>query len=144
MSTVYALMVGIDTYRAVSPLSGCRNDAVAALAYLSSRVGSRNLASLELHDDKATRAAIVDGLRHPRVSPVARTARSSSPTSRRQRLPPVAEIVRRTAPESAGRRSAKASSSAAPTNASRQGSGRSTTPSASCSRNGMISMNPVG
>jgi len=64
VSTVYALLVGIDAYRAAPALSGCRNDAVAALAYLSSRVGSRDLAALELHDDKATRAAIIDGLRH--------------------------------------------------------------------------------
>ncbi|MFI5889761.1 caspase domain-containing protein [Actinoplanes sp. NPDC051513] len=61
MSRLYALLAGIDTYRAVSPLSGCRNDVRTALAYLRSR--SDDLHALELYDDKATRAAVVGGIR---------------------------------------------------------------------------------
>jgi hypothetical protein len=61
MSRLYALLAGIDTYRAVSSLTGCRNDVTAALAYLSSR--GDDLDAVELHDDKATRAAIIDGIR---------------------------------------------------------------------------------
>ncbi|XVU23519.1 caspase family protein [Actinoplanes sp. CA-054009] len=63
MNAVYALIVGIDAYRAVAPLTGARNDAVAALAYLRSRVGDDRLHALELHDRQATRAAVVDGIR---------------------------------------------------------------------------------
>ncbi|MEV4352046.1 caspase family protein [Actinoplanes sp. NPDC049596] len=63
MSTVYALIVGIDEYRAatVGSLTGARNDAVAALAYLRSRVG--DLQVRELYDEQATRAAIIDAIR---------------------------------------------------------------------------------
>ncbi|MFF5079140.1 caspase domain-containing protein [Actinoplanes sp. NPDC000266] len=64
MSAVYALVVGIDAYRAVGPLTGARNDAVAALAYLRSRVGDDRLYALELHDGQATRAAVIDGIRN--------------------------------------------------------------------------------
>jgi caspase domain-containing protein len=62
MSRVYALLAGIDRYRAVSSLTGCRNDVTAALAYLNSR--GDDVDALELHDDRATRAAIIDGIRH--------------------------------------------------------------------------------
>ncbi|GIF05192.1 caspase family protein [Actinoplanes siamensis] len=62
MSTVWALVAGIDAYRAVTPLTGCRNDAGAALALLRSRAGDR-LRAAELYDGEATRDAIVDGIR---------------------------------------------------------------------------------
>ncbi|MEV5208075.1 caspase family protein [Micromonospora sp. NPDC053740] len=65
MNTVYALIVGIDSYLAVSPLRGCRRDAAAMLGALRVRThGSSTLSELELYDRKATRAAIIDGLRH--------------------------------------------------------------------------------
>lgn len=64
MKTIFALIVGIDTYRAVAPLRGCRNDAVEALGYLRSRTGDGSLQAIELHNDKATRGAIVDGIQH--------------------------------------------------------------------------------
>ena len=63
MGTVYALLIGIDDYRAATPLRGSVNDAVAAAAYLRSRVPPGELNAVELHDGKATRAAVVDALR---------------------------------------------------------------------------------
>ena len=63
MGTVYALLIGIDDYRAAAPLHGAVNDAVAAAAYLRSRVPPGELSAVELHDGKATRAAVVDALR---------------------------------------------------------------------------------
>jgi hypothetical protein len=64
VSTVYALVVGIDAYRSVSPLRGCRNDALEMLGVLRARTrGISPLATLELYDEKASRAAVIDGLR---------------------------------------------------------------------------------
>ncbi|GAA0452224.1 hypothetical protein Ade02nite_00130 [Paractinoplanes deccanensis] len=63
MSAVYALVVGIDQYHVITPLTGCRNDAVAALAYLRSRAGEDRLHALELHDGAATREAVIAGIR---------------------------------------------------------------------------------
>ncbi|MFG1607775.1 caspase domain-containing protein [Actinoplanes sp. NPDC049265] len=63
MSTVYALLIGIDDYRAVPPLSGCVNDVRAARAYLRSRVDRDHLRAVELHDRQATRDAVIDGIR---------------------------------------------------------------------------------
>jgi hypothetical protein len=60
---VYALLVGVDRYRAegVSALGGCRNDITAAAAFLRSRTAA-TVHLLELCDGEATRAAVVDGL----------------------------------------------------------------------------------
>lgn len=63
MGTVYALLIGIDDYRAVTPLAGCVNDTIAAAAHLRSRAGDGGLDAVELHDGKATRAAVVEALR---------------------------------------------------------------------------------
>jgi len=63
MSSVYALVVGIDAYRATRPLRGCRNDATAAVAYLRSRFDGERLHILDLYDEQATRQAIVAALR---------------------------------------------------------------------------------
>ncbi|MGK5682177.1 caspase family protein [Actinoplanes sp. URMC 104] len=60
---MHALLIGIDDYRAVPSLRGCVNDATAAMAYLRSRVPAGELNAVELHDGKATRAAVVDAIR---------------------------------------------------------------------------------
>ena len=65
MNTVYALIVGIDSYLAVRPLAGCRNDAADMLGMLRACTrGVSDLSVLELYDRKATRAAVIGGLRH--------------------------------------------------------------------------------
>ncbi|MDR7279121.1 caspase family protein [Catenuloplanes atrovinosus] len=66
MSVLYALLVGIDTYRMGrwARLAGARNDVVAAAAVLRGRAGGRRPEIRELYDDDATRAAVIDGLRH--------------------------------------------------------------------------------
>ncbi|BCY15491.1 caspase family protein [Actinoplanes sp. L3-i22] len=60
--TVFALLAGIDAYAAkdVPDLRGCRNDVVAAAAFLASRSTAARV--LRLHDAAATRAAVIDGL----------------------------------------------------------------------------------
>ncbi|MFF5289934.1 caspase family protein [Paractinoplanes globisporus] len=63
MGSVYALLIGIDDYRAAPPLRGAVNDTAAALAYLRSRVEPGELSAVELHDGKATRQAVVEALR---------------------------------------------------------------------------------
>ncbi|MGC5052863.1 caspase family protein [Micromonospora sp. DT48] len=66
MSTLYALLVGIDKYRAsaVPDLAGCRTDVVEARAFLESRLAPGvTLAPLSLHDGQATRAAVAEAFR---------------------------------------------------------------------------------
>ncbi len=62
MGVVFALLAGIDTYASetVPDLRGCRNDALAAAAFLRTRSASARI--LRLHDADATRAALIDGL----------------------------------------------------------------------------------
>ncbi len=64
MTAVYALLVGIDRYRAVAPLHGCRNDATAVADMLRARADATTTLSIrELHDEHATRAVVIDALR---------------------------------------------------------------------------------
>jgi hypothetical protein len=66
MSTLYALLVGIDRYRSpeVPDLAGCRNDVDDALAYLQTRTAPGvDLDPLVLRDGQATRAAVIGALR---------------------------------------------------------------------------------
>jgi hypothetical protein len=60
--TVFALLAGIDAYAAdsVTDLRGCRNDVIAAAAFLRTRSSAARI--LRLHDADATRAAVIDGL----------------------------------------------------------------------------------
>ena len=60
-SKVYALIVGIDTYP-TAPLSGCVSDAQKILAYLQ-QDPLLQVEPLTLLNDKATKAAIIDGFR---------------------------------------------------------------------------------
>ncbi|MFF7971570.1 caspase family protein [Streptomyces sp. NPDC007905] len=61
---LYALLVGIDGYRApVAPLGGCRNDIDAASALLESRLPPEEFVPLRLTDGAATRAAVINGFR---------------------------------------------------------------------------------
>ncbi|MGI5240306.1 caspase family protein [Dactylosporangium sp. CA-139066] len=66
MSTLYALMVGIDDYLGpqVRPLSGCRNDIDDATRFLSARCATGTELKVEsLFDHDATGVAIVEGFR---------------------------------------------------------------------------------
>ncbi|NBE84918.1 caspase family protein [Micromonospora rubida] len=66
MSTLYALLVGIDRYRspAVPDLRGCRTDIDDALAYLQTRTAPGvDLDALVLSDGQATREAVIGALR---------------------------------------------------------------------------------
>lgn len=65
MKSVYALLVSVNSYQApLRPLRGCRNDVDSALAHLSTRIAPEyELSVLELHEEQATRAAIVAGFR---------------------------------------------------------------------------------
>ncbi|MEU1684794.1 caspase family protein [Micromonospora sp. NPDC005707] len=66
MSTLYALLVGIDAYRApaVPDLGGCRTDVREARAFLATRLAPGvTLAPLSLHDGEATRAAVIEAFR---------------------------------------------------------------------------------
>ncbi|BEL06352.1 hypothetical protein Q0Z83_045430 [Actinoplanes sichuanensis] len=68
MSTIYALLVGVDRYAApdllVPGLHGCVNDVVDVLAMLTTTLRDGvTLAPLTLHDERATRDAVVAGLR---------------------------------------------------------------------------------
>ncbi|PTY02956.1 caspase [Verrucomicrobia bacterium LW23] len=64
--TVYALLVGIDTYlKPVQPLSGCVGDIVAISALLESQVRAAGdtWMPLQLMNEAATRPAIIEGFR---------------------------------------------------------------------------------
>jgi hypothetical protein len=65
VGALYALLVGIDAYRApVSPLRGCRNDIEDVHAFLRTRcAGEMRLSVRQLLDGQATRAAVIDGFR---------------------------------------------------------------------------------
>ncbi|MGH9222726.1 MAG: caspase family protein [Acidimicrobiales bacterium] len=63
MGAVFALLVGIDEYQAVRPLSGAVRDVELASEYLKARV-TGELHELVLLDGDATRDAIVEGFRH--------------------------------------------------------------------------------
>ncbi|MBB5869647.1 hypothetical protein F4553_003026 [Allocatelliglobosispora scoriae] len=65
MKALYALLVGVNQYRApMPPLLGCRNDVEAIGALLRSRLGAgATLATRTLLDQDATRAAIIAGFR---------------------------------------------------------------------------------
>ncbi|WZO96075.1 caspase family protein [Isosphaeraceae bacterium EP7] len=64
---IFALLVGIDKYTSPIPkLDGCVNDIEAFGAYLSGRTDQNEDVSLDLrqlNNDKATRAAVIDGFR---------------------------------------------------------------------------------
>ncbi|GIE87326.1 caspase family protein [Actinoplanes regularis] len=62
MGDVFVLLAGIDAYdaKSVTDLRGCRNDVVAAAAFLRSRCPAAKIE--ELHDAAATRAAVIDGI----------------------------------------------------------------------------------
>jgi hypothetical protein len=60
---IYALLVGINDYAAVSKLAGCVADIEAVEALLRKRVPSDQLSLKVLHDGAATRAGIIDGFR---------------------------------------------------------------------------------
>jgi hypothetical protein len=68
VSTVYALLVGIDRYLAepdVRPLRGCVNDVDDVLAMLRTTVvAGAEIDAVVLRDDEATRAAVIAGLRN--------------------------------------------------------------------------------
>ncbi len=64
--TLYALLVGINTYDAssrVPALRGCQNDVQAWQAYLKARVGGYQLQVKSLVNEQATRSAVIEGLR---------------------------------------------------------------------------------
>ncbi|MET7467273.1 caspase domain-containing protein [Micromonospora sp. NPDC005686] len=61
--TVYALMVGVDAYRAVSPLRGCRADVTAAQDLLTAQLKDTPPVVRTLLDGDATRATVIDGIR---------------------------------------------------------------------------------
>ncbi|MFD6680171.1 caspase family protein [Micromonospora parva] len=66
MSTLYALLVGINSYRAptVPDLHGCRTDAMEARAFLETRLAPGvSLEPLSLYDGQATRAAVIEAFR---------------------------------------------------------------------------------
>ncbi|MEU8261538.1 caspase family protein [Micromonospora sp. NPDC048999] len=61
---IFALLVGIDRYRAVGPLQGCHNDVTQVAEFLRVRaLGDEPPATLLLENETATRQAVVDGLR---------------------------------------------------------------------------------
>jgi len=65
MTTLYALLVGIDHYVApdVPDLRGCARDAASASAYLARTVEETRLRVKTLLDDEATRDAVVEAIR---------------------------------------------------------------------------------
>ena len=63
MPRIYALLVGINDYAAVSKLAGCVADIDAVEALLRKRVPADMLSLKVLHDGAATRAGIIDGFR---------------------------------------------------------------------------------
>lgn len=65
MTSVYALLVGINDYRhPVTPLHGCINDITAVEEYLRARVEAERFELLTLKDQQATRQAVIDGFRN--------------------------------------------------------------------------------
>jgi pimeloyl-ACP methyl ester carboxylesterase len=65
--TVYALMVGIDSYPSPVPsLRGCVNDITAMEQFLRARIASQDIALnlLPLKNEQATRQAVIDGFLH--------------------------------------------------------------------------------
>ena len=66
MTSLYALLVGIDRYderSQISPLRGCANDIKAMNAYLQERAANVQLQVRTLINEQATRQAIIDGFR---------------------------------------------------------------------------------
>ncbi len=63
MSTVYALLVGIDDYQDVPKLSGCLKDIEAVYDFLEANFDRGYLKVRALTNAEATRAAIIDGFR---------------------------------------------------------------------------------
>lgn len=63
MAKLYALLVGINEYQAVTPLHGCVADITAVEALLRERVAADTLDLVRLVDGEATRARIIDGFR---------------------------------------------------------------------------------
>ena len=63
MARLYALLVGINEYQAVTPLHGCVSDIGAVEALLRERVHADTLDVVRLIDGEATRARIIDGFR---------------------------------------------------------------------------------
>jgi pimeloyl-ACP methyl ester carboxylesterase len=64
MSTVYAMLVGIDQYQAPVPqLRGCVNDIKAIQAFLENRTQGSKLKTHVLLDAQATRSAVLEGFR---------------------------------------------------------------------------------
>ncbi len=63
MSTVYALLVGIDDYQEVPKLSGCLKDVNAFYDFLEATFDRGYLKVRTLTNAEATRAAIIDGFR---------------------------------------------------------------------------------
>ena len=63
MPRIYALLVGINDYSAVSKLAGCVADIEAVEALLRKRVPEDQLSLKVLHDGDATRAGIIEGFR---------------------------------------------------------------------------------
>jgi len=64
MSSLYALLVGIDEYQAVSSLRGCRNDVDRVRDFLLTRTAAdREPRIRTLTDHDATRAALITGFR---------------------------------------------------------------------------------
>ena len=63
MSTVYALLVGIDDYQDVPKLSGCLKDVEGFYDFLEATFDRGYLKVRALTDAKATRAAVIDGFR---------------------------------------------------------------------------------
>lgn len=63
MARLYALLVGINEYQAVTPLHGCVADITAVETLLRERVAADTLDLVRLVDGDATRARIIDGFR---------------------------------------------------------------------------------
>jgi len=61
MPRIIALLVGINKYTAVAPLNGCIGDITAVETLLTARIPAESLSLHVLHDEAATRAAIIDG-----------------------------------------------------------------------------------
>lgn len=63
MARLYALLVGINEYQAVTPLHGCVADITAVETLLRERVAADTLDLVRLVDGDATRERIIDGFR---------------------------------------------------------------------------------
>src|SRR5262245_31595396 len=60
---IYALVVGIDAYQAVTPLHGCKNDALRMVDVLQGRAAGRPIDVATLFDGEATRQGLIDAFR---------------------------------------------------------------------------------